>query len=256
MVDGRRGGQEALPSGLRRLWGMDEGPRPGQRPSLDVRQVALAAIALADEGGLDAVSMGRVANALGVTTMALYRYVDGKDDLLELMLEVAAGDPPPLAERLDWRAALREWADALAAVYRRHPWIVDIPLPGPPRGPHQLAWTEQGLACLRDTTLRADERFNVTMLALAYVRGQVSLERQIAQGPGRTGDDDARADRDFEDLVRGLDPARFPELTRALAEDPGDEDPVHEASFGLERILDGVEMLLARRARRAATDEA
>jgi AcrR family transcriptional regulator len=252
MVDRQPRGQEALPSGLRRLWGMDEGPRPGQRPSLDVRQVARAAIALADEGGLDAVSMGRVANALGVTTMALYRYVDGKDDLLELMLEVAAGDPPPLAEGLDWRAALRAWADALAAVYRRHPWIVDIPLPGPPRGPHQLAWTEQGLACLRDTTLRADERFSVTMLALAYVRGQVSLERQIAEGPGRVGDD-TRAERDFEDLVRGLDPDRFPELTRAMAEDPGGEDPVHEASFGLERILDGVEVLLARR---AATGEA
>ena len=139
----------ALPPSLQRLWGMDPGSRPGQKPSLDVRRIAQAAIGLADEGGLEAVSMARVASSLGVTTMALYRYVASKEELLELMLEVGAGDPPPLEPDLGWREALTAWAHNLTRIYRAHPWAVEVPVPGPPRGPLRARMRCPSSSCAR-----------------------------------------------------------------------------------------------------------
>jgi AcrR family transcriptional regulator len=236
-----------LPPGLQRLWGLDHGTRRGQRPSLDIRQVLQQAVAIADADGLDAVSMHRVATQLGVTTMALYRYVESKDELLELMLEVAAGDPPPLAADLDWRDSLRAWANQLTAVYRTRPWAVDVPLTAPPRGPHQLAWVEQGLASLRATGLDPAERLLVVLLVVSYVRGEASLESQMAGAGPQPEQGYARQ------LRTVLDPTRFPELSAVvragvfdLADEPPADDP-GAASFGLERILDGVEVLVRRR---------
>lgn len=262
-------GEPELSPGLRRLWGLDRGARPGQKPSLDVRQVAHAAIELADEGGPSAVSMSRVAAALGVTTMALYRYVESKDELLELMLEVAAGDPPPLHPGLGWRDALASWANGLSALYREHPWTVVIPVPGPPRGPHQLAWAEQGMAALGDTPLTPSERLEAVMLVLVYVRGEASLEVQMTAAVNeRAGGDRMELDRQFELLAGGLDPERFPQLRAAM--EPGAADAraataergspegevgttgAHggrDVTFGLERILDGLELLIRRRRR-------
>ncbi|HSK24068.1 MAG TPA: TetR/AcrR family transcriptional regulator [Egicoccus sp.] len=239
-----------MPPGLRRLWGSDDrSSRPGQKPSLDIRQVARAAIGLADEGGLEAVSMSRVAAALGVTTMALYRYVENKADLLELMLEVAAGDPPPLDPALEWRDAITAWSSNLAAVYRPRPWVLQIAMPGPPRGPHQLAWAEQGMDALASTALPAEERLECVLALLVYVRGQASLEQQLAAG---FDGDEGEA---YAALIGGLDSARFPHLTGLFAApsteavpSPADDTGV---GFGLERLLDGIELLVRRRARQA-----
>lgn len=240
----------AMPPGLRRLWGGDDrSSRPGQKPRLDIRQVAQAAIGLADEGGLEAVSMSRVAAALGVTTMALYRYVESKAELLELMLEVAAGDPPPLDPGLEWREVITAWASNLAAVYRPRPWVLQIAMPGPPRGPHQLAWIEQGMAGLASTALSGEERLDCVLALLVYVRGQALLEQQVAADVD--GDDGAA----YGVLVGGLDRARFPHLTGLFGAPPAataasaSDDP--GVAFGLERLLDGIELLVRRRARQA-----
>ena len=82
-------------SALDLAWGWDERPRPGPRPSLKLEDIVAAAVALADADGIEAVRMQRVAERVGVTTMALYRYVGGKDDLVFLAVDAAAGEPPP-----------------------------------------------------------------------------------------------------------------------------------------------------------------
>jgi AcrR family transcriptional regulator len=246
-----KSGAAALPPGLQRLWGLDRGPRPGQRPSLDVRTVATTAAAIADERGLDGVSMSRVASELGVTTMALYRYVDSKDELLEVMLEVAVGDPPPLDPELDWQEGLRAWATSLRQIYRDHPWSLDVPVSAIPRGPHQLAWLEQGLAALRQAGLEPGERIAAVMLVMVYVRGQATLERQAAPDVTAAG-----AASDFGALLREvLDPERYPELAEMAHEDiwdepeSPDEGMEDEYAFGLERVLDGLELHVRRRRR-------
>src|SRR5215212_7242206 len=127
-----------IPPLLEQLWGLrGPGRRGGPKPALSVERIVSAAMELADAGGLAALSMSRLAEKLGFTTMSLYRYVASKDDLLVLLLDVGLGPPPdtPLPE--GWRAGCQEWAWALLAVYRRHMWAVELPISALPAGPNQ-----------------------------------------------------------------------------------------------------------------------
>ena len=90
----RRPGPADLPPGIAVLWRTPAAGRPGPRPGLSLEQIADAGIALADAEGIDAVSMARLAESLGFTTMSLYRYVSSKDEVLSLMSDRAAGRPP------------------------------------------------------------------------------------------------------------------------------------------------------------------
>ena len=90
-----------------------------------IEQITAAAIAVADEAGLAGLAMASVAARLGCTKMALYRYVDAKEDLHTLMLDAALGPAPELPAE-DWRAAAAAWADAMLARLAAHPWAVDL----------------------------------------------------------------------------------------------------------------------------------
>lgn len=108
------------------LWGEgDSRPRRGPKPKFTPAQVALGGVEIADAEGLESLSMQRVAELLGVTTMALYRYVPGKPDLIDLMVDTVLSDPPDL-DRVPggWRPRLEAWARACRHVYRAHPWIL------------------------------------------------------------------------------------------------------------------------------------
>src|SRR5690242_2806726 len=111
-------------------------PRHGPRPTLSIDAVVEAATSLADAGGLDAVTMRRVAAALRVSPMTLYTYVPSKAELLDLMLDAAyaamtragtSGEP--------WRGRLRAIADENMALFAAHPWAADISTVRPPLGP-------------------------------------------------------------------------------------------------------------------------
>ncbi len=65
-------------------------------------------------------------------------------------------------------------------MYRRNPWVLRIPISGPPVTPNAIAWLERGLDCLRDTGLREDEKLSVILLLTGYVRNQATLEADIA----------------------------------------------------------------------------
>ena len=82
--------------------------------------------------------------------MSLYRYVAAKDELLALMVDAALGAPgaPPDADE-DWRAGLARWAWTYHDALRRHPWVLRVPISGPPVTPNQVAWLEDGLALAR-----------------------------------------------------------------------------------------------------------
>lgn len=100
--------------------------RHRQRRSLDEREIVDVAMALADAEGIDAVSMRRVAQELGVGAMTLYSYVESKDDLINLMADALMRDflvPGPLPD--DWRAALREIAVRSRNTMVQHPWLME-----------------------------------------------------------------------------------------------------------------------------------
>src|SRR5687767_2920874 len=92
------------------LWGVQERSRRGPKPRLTVEDITRAAITLADAEGLDAVSMRRVGEQLGVTAMSLYSYVPGKAELLDLMVDRVYGEVPRLLSDSGWRERLERIA--------------------------------------------------------------------------------------------------------------------------------------------------
>jgi AcrR family transcriptional regulator len=105
------------------LWGRDPARSRGRKPGLTVRGIARAAIEVADAHGLDALSMRRVAERLGVGTMSLYTYVPGKAELIDVMLDAVHGEISAVpAPGGDWREKLEHVAQANWDLAQRHPW--------------------------------------------------------------------------------------------------------------------------------------
>jgi AcrR family transcriptional regulator len=241
-----------LPASIEAAWGVRPRPHKGPRPALSLERIVAAAVRVAATDGLQAVSMGRVAADLGVSTMSLYRYVAAKDELLALMADLTFEAPPaPRAPDEGWRAGLSRWAWTELAVYRRNPWVLRIPIGGPPVTPNTMVWLERGLDSLRDTGLREDEKLSVILLLTGYVRNQASLQADIAaaQAAGATAPDPEMMGSYRRVLTRLTDPERFPALHAVIAAGVFDEEdePDYEFTFGLERVLDGIETLIENR---------
>jgi AcrR family transcriptional regulator len=249
------------PSALELLWAGPARPRRGPRPALRLDDLVGAAVALADAEGLGALSMARVAERLGFTTMSLYRHVASKDDLLLLMLNEALG-PPPQALRADpaagWRAGLDAWTTRIYERMLAHPWMTRVEIGGAPNLPNQLAWMDRGVAPLVGVPLTGQEKLSAILMLSRYATSAAQLTSDITAAAGsgsyEPGDGDGAA------LVRLLDPARFPAL-HAIAVS-GEIDPaappgeiateLHgEFHFGLARMLDGLDVLVRSRAGRA-----
>jgi AcrR family transcriptional regulator len=233
--------QRDLRAGLALLWGEQDRPTRGPKPSLTPHRIAAAAAELADAEGLDAVSMNRVAAGFGVSAMALYRYVPGKSELVELMVEAVLAEVPDLSPAgPGWRPRIEEWARRSWAVYRAHPWLLAATaMRRQMMGPNQLGWLDAALAALAPTGLPAAQQHRVFVLVAGLVRN-------IAQ---QHADFDADHDREFgrltgELLTRHAD--RFPALTKAIADGAFAPDAGDPLAFGLDRILDGVQALIDR----------
>jgi AcrR family transcriptional regulator len=201
---------------------------------LNVDLVVAAAIELADEAGLGAVTMAAVAKRCGFTTMSLYRHVSSKDELVRRMLDSTLGSAPPLGTT-DWRGGLSRWSFAMLEVLDRHPWAIDVPITGILGTHAQLSWLDRGLEALTETQLDEGSKAELVLLLNGYVFWAARLRFQVP-------DDEA-----LEVVPSDFDMTPFPSLARALAagifEDESrtrDED----FTFGLDRVLDGIEALI------------
>ncbi|UQS23437.1 TetR/AcrR family transcriptional regulator [Amycolatopsis thermalba] len=239
---------------LELLWGGGERPARGPKPALSVDKIVRAAIDLADKEGIDAVSMQRVAAAVGKTTMSLYRYVSGKDQLVELMMDYAAEDAPPVPAGQDWRADVVAWVRAVWALLERHPWILRIPLHGPPSGPRQLAWLEAGLRAMSGLGLTGGEMIAAMTFLDGAVRELARLGLDMSEAQREAGVTTQEADADFAAALRRfVDPVRFPTLASTVADGTFDPEPGADTSvlpdleFGVQRLLDGLEAYARRR---------
>jgi len=238
-----------LPPTVALLWGLRETARRGRKPSLTVADITRAALDLADAEGLGAVSMAKVAERLGNSTMALYRYVNSKDELLLLMSDAAIGPAPDLPDGVGWRKALGLWSAAVLAVFRAHPWAVQIPISGPPVGPNNLSWFDRALGALSDTGLSEPDKVGVVMGLLTYVHGELRMSIDLTAG--YEDDPDAFGRQYGSALATVVDPERLPALTKVIragvfdGDLPYDEDV--EGVFGLTLYLDGVAAFIERR---------
>jgi AcrR family transcriptional regulator len=238
---------DEVPRTLALLWGRATPARRGPKPGLTLETIAHAAIAIADAHGLGDVSMKRVAEAVGVSTMALYRYVETKDDVFLLMLEFVTGSAPDLGRRRSWRTKLEAWCRAYRAVLVAHPWMVQVPVTAPPTTPRQLAWMESAIVAMDGMRLSPQERTQVLLQLNVYVRGDAALNADLApridQQEGGVSGTWARR------VLELTDPADFPGVHGMLAsgEFDEDDDPMEQFEFGLQRTLDGIGLLVEER---------
>jgi AcrR family transcriptional regulator len=244
-------GSPRMPAYLETAWGLRERASRGPKPALSLERIVGAAVKVAASEGLQAVSMSRIAGDLSAAPMSLYRYLPSKDDLLQLMADaVYEVAPPTPAPGECWRSGLSRWAWANHAILRQHPWVVQIPIVGPPMMPNQVLWLERGLECLRDIGLEEGAKLSIMMLVAGLARNEVMVSAQVRSAFMAAATSDSDAMVSFDLLARRLaDQERFPrfnEVIRAgVLETPNAPDD--EFRFGLERVLDGIEALVTRR---------
>jgi AcrR family transcriptional regulator len=224
------------------IWERLERPARGPRPALTHDQIARAGVEIADEQGLDAVSMRRLAERLGVATMALYRYVASKDDVIELMIDAVSAEIE-LPRDAGWRELAQGFAHQLRAVGLRHHWLTAAFA----RTPHVLTpnlvtRVEEMLRSLDGLGVDVDAMMAAFGTVNAFVRGATASE-VVQREALRKGDGDSEEDARLAYLpyVRWLiGTGRYPTLTRYIIEGSNEDDAQWQFEFGLECVLDGI----------------
>ncbi|WP_123042459.1 TetR/AcrR family transcriptional regulator [Cohnella candidum] len=243
---------ESLPRGVALSWGLVKPPQRGPKREMSVEKIVDAAIAIADKEGLSALSMSRVAEALGFTTMSLYRYVPSKDDLLLLMQNAASKlEIPPDEDDTDWRQKIRVYVRASIQAFRDHPWFGDIPVTGVPLMPNNLQIVDWALRALDGLPLNDFEKMSTVLLVSSYARSVGIIQRDFDRAIQAGASPGSFTGLDYTNALRQLvTPDRFPNLHPLVAsgvytEESPQENPVgDDFDWGLERILDGIEAYL------------
>ncbi len=198
-----------------------------------------AAVVLADQGGLESLSMRNLAQELGVVPMALYKHVANKEELLDGMVDVVFGEVKIRSESA-WRTAMRERAISMREALLRHRWAIGLMESGTP-GPANLRHHNAVMGCLRD---QAHLSFRMAVHAYSvmdsYIYGFALQEKTLAI------DIPAEAERRLERVAeRHPSPAdEYPYLIEVVVElGKSGYDYTEEFEFGLDLLLDGIERL-------------
>jgi AcrR family transcriptional regulator len=208
--------------------------RPAQRSRAEI---TAAAVNIADREGLDAVSMRRVAAALGTGAASLYRYVETRDDLLDLMTDAAAGEyslPEPSG---DWLADLAAIGEQSRAIMRHHPWLAGLITTRPVIGPNGIALLEHVLAALAPHP--ADIATKLEAFAMLNGITALFVLHELAGGS-------AAQRRNVAYLHHAATSGKHPRLAQLLSQEPSiagqadRDDPATRYSDIITRILAGL----------------
>ncbi|MCP8708118.1 TetR/AcrR family transcriptional regulator [Streptomyces thermocarboxydus] len=222
------------------VWERLERPAPAPRTTLTPRRIAKAAVAVADAEGLDAVTMRRLATELGVAPMAAYRYVTGKDELIELMVDFVYAEMELPGETDNWRTTMHTLALRIREVLLRHSWVTRATWCAPT--PNQLAVPEAALAALDGLGLDADTAMVVYSTVTSYVHGAVNAEvgvTQLLRVRGWSSREEARSGLASQ-MAWLLSTGRFPMYERYIGEAGRKDDLQWQFETGLECVLDGI----------------
>lgn len=231
---------------------------PGPKPGLTVDAIVDEAIAVADASGILGLSMRAVAERLGVTAMALYTYVPGKQELVDLMYDGVHGELQAEHDLGDgWRVALMKWADDLLRFYLRHPWVLEISYARPVLGPNEQRVLEELVRILRETGLPADALRSVISVLFHVVRGmaQTITESRFAPTAADSSEREWWSQRSaaLSQVVPDF-AQRYPlsawlagERTADTTQDSTpylEREAKHALTTGLTMLLDGIEVAL------------
>ena len=212
-------------------------PGQGPRGRLSRDRVLRAAVALADTGGIESLSMRKLGGELGVEAMSLYNHVANKVDLLDGMIDAvfAEIDLPP--EGTDWRTAMRRRAISVRAVLARHPWAIGLMESRTTPGPATLRHHDAVLGTLRGAG------FSIELAAHAYSALDSYLYGFALQEPSLPFQSPEETAKVAQMIMARFSSGQYPHLTEMTVEhvlQPG-YDYGDEFEFGLDLILDGLE---------------
>jgi AcrR family transcriptional regulator len=231
------------------MWEFDLGRKNrGPKPKLSLDAIVDAAVAIADAEGLDAVSMRRIGQELGVGTMSLYRYVPGKEELLDLMLERvnAPDDDQPLGD--DWRTAMESLGRALWTLYTSHPWLPLVDQTRPLLGPNALRGMNIAVAALQGIGLTRREQVGIISAIESFVVSAARNHNGAALAEQATGVSHEEFWAAQEPVLsKAMQSGEYPYVA-ALDMDAFDMGGEEFLEFGLTLLLDGIAALVAGRA--------
>ncbi len=209
-------------------------------PKLNTRKVVQGAIELVSREGLASLTIRRLAAQLGFTTMAVYRHIASREELLLLMVDMSLGAPPAsIGEAATWQQALQEWGNGLFARYQEHPWVLDWGAPGLPSTPNHVAWVEAFLRAMEGCRLTLQQKMDAALLIDGHVRNIANLTR-----PDKAGKIQAGIITASGWLPQVLDPGKFPNFLKVLQEGVLEDAAGPELIFGLNSIIAGLEAQL------------
>lgn len=234
----------------RRQLGTPQGSRgPKQRVSVD--QVVRTAIAVADEEGLPAFSMRKVADRLGLKLMSIYTYVPGRAELIGLMIDEVAGELELPPHEGSLRQRLTGVAQQIWHEYHRHPWLLQVENSRPWIGPHVCDRYEWQLAAIEGAGFTDLEMDQVVTLVANFAAGSARTSVDARRTAQQSGISDAEWwEINAPVLERVMPPGAYP-ISSRVGQVAGQEynavgDPERSFRFGLDCILDGLEHLLNR----------
>ena len=207
------------------------------RTPLNRERVVRAAMAMADEGGIESLSMRKLADELGVKAMSLYNHVANKGDLIESIVDATWAEIALPDEGADWKRQIRELAVSAHETMLRHPWATALSMHGPP-GPARLRYGDSLLGCFRNAGFSKDLTYHAYHIVESYINGFTALVEnyrnvdadQFADVIGRFRSGEFRAD--------------FPHFTEhALQHIEEDHSEVNAFVLGLDLMLEGLERL-------------
>jgi AcrR family transcriptional regulator len=202
------------------------------RSRLTPEQVASAALELLDRDGLEALSMRRLADELGVGTMTLYGYFRSKDELLDAVVDAAVAEREPFSFEGTWQEQIRRLMQGSRRNLGRHPGLVKVRADRPVLQPEALRFAETGMTILRRAGFDRADAARAFRLLFTFVFGYVSFS------PDETADE---ARRESRAAVAALPPDEYPTLDETSEELAGAMAGQETFDFGLDRIIDGLE---------------
>ena len=212
-------------------------PKPEPRVPLSRERVLSVALAFVDEHGIDALSMRKLAQELGVEAMSLYNHVDGKDDIVGGILALVAGEIELPPEGADWKEALRRRAISAHDAFRRHRWAAALWMSSRGGDGSGMKDGDAILRCFREAGFSKDVTYHAFHVFNGYVLGFTLQEQNFPYDSTQLKEMAAKFLREF--------PAdEYPHLAEHIEQhmEPGDGHH-SEFAFGLDLILDGLERL-------------
>jgi AcrR family transcriptional regulator len=215
-------------------------PAPELRAPLNRERVLRTAVALADEDGIESLTMRALGLRLGVEAMSLYNHVANKDDILDGMVDLVVSEIDLPSDVDDWKEAMRRRAISAQAVFSRHPWAIPLIDTRESSGSERLRYLEWVIGVLRRAGFSIESAARAFSVLDSYIYGFGRQQYTMSAGGGGEYEETA------EGFLHAIPADEYPHLREMIVEHAmkSGYDDRADLEFGLDLILDGLQRLL------------